>query len=90
MQGAGAISESGERNGKQFTMIAFVDTSRESREFFSHQENGQDRIPPNVERFRRKYVYYVNSRDKNQVNAIQEIEIKILIVQNNYTVTNDN
>lgn len=47
---------------------------------FSHQEDGQDRIPPNVERFRRKYVYYVNSRDKNQVNAIQGIEIKILTV----------
>lgn len=41
-----------ERNGKQFAATAF-DISRESREFFSRQEDRQDRIPPNVERLRR-------------------------------------
>lgn len=30
---------------------------------------------------------YVNSRDEKQVNAIQEIGIKVLTVQNSYTVT---
>lgn len=64
----------------------------ESREFFLHQENGRDRIRPNVERFRGKYAYYVNLRDKSRDNAIQGIGIKILIIQNgmyNYIITND-